>query len=340
LDLPSELGEDAQLLDSFGRHARKLRISVTDRCNFRCNFCMPQHPIWLDRDELLSFEEITRITTVLGRLGITNVRLSGGEPLMRRDLERLVGMVASVPGVRAVGMTTNGALLKQKARALKENGLHCVTLSLHSLKPERYDEITGTKDVYWKVIEGLDEARAVGFERVKVNCVVTKGCNEDEIGDFARLAHDAGVSVRFIEYMPFDGSRLWDAERVVSGDEIIRRVGERYPLIPLEREHGATARHYRFTDSSDGEIGIITSMTRPFCSDCDRIRLKADGKMVPCLFSPDEYDLKPLIRGGAGDAEIADFIRRKFWLKSEGVEKMIEQNVELENVRPMYTIGG
>jgi cyclic pyranopterin phosphate synthase len=332
--------ESGLLLDSFGRHARKLRISVTDRCNFRCNFCMPDNPVWMDRNELLTFEEMTRITGVLAKMGVTNVRLSGGEPLMRSGLERLVGMLSNVDGIRAVGLTTNGALLKDKAKALKENGLHCVTLSLHSLKPERYHEITGTRDMFWKVMDGLEEARRVGFERVKVNCVVTKDCNEDEIRDFARLAHDAEVSVRFIEYMPFDGSKVWDPHKVVSGEEILRRVGEVYPLLPLEREHGATARHYKFGDSSNGEVGIITSMTKPFCSDCDRIRLKADGKLVPCLFSVDEHDIKPLIRGGASDTELSEFIRRSFWLKSEGVEKMLEQNVELKHIRPMYTIGG
>lgn len=340
LSSSSGASEEALLLDSFGRHARKLRISVTDRCNFRCNFCMPQHPEWMDTDEILSFEEITRVAGVLARMGITNIRLSGGEPLLRRDVEQLVKKLTGVPGIRAVSMTTNGALLKGKARALKESGLHCVTLSLHSLKPERYHEITGTKDMFWKVMEGLEEARKVGFERVKVNCVVTKGCNEDEVQDFAKLAHDAEVSVRFIEYMPFDGSKVWDAEKVVSGAEILRRVGERYPLIPLEREHGATARHYKFSDSSNGEVGIITSMTKPFCSDCDRVRLKADGKMVPCLFSVDEYDVRPLLRGGASDSALSDFIRSSFWLKSEGVEKMLEQNVELKHIRPMYTIGG
>lgn len=333
-------GVDGALLDSFGRHARKLRVSVTDRCNFRCNFCMPQRPEWMGRSELLSFEEITRLTRIMARGGVTNVRLSGGEPLMRENLEELVGMLTQVPGIKAVGLTTNGAMLKQKATALKANGLHCVTLSLHSLKPERYDEITGTKNVYRKVMDGLEEARKVGFERVKVNCVVTKGCNEDELTDFAKLAHDAEVSVRFIEYMPFDGSKVWDPENVVSGDEILRRVGESYRLVPLEREHGATARHYKFSDGSNGEVGVITSMTKPFCSDCDRIRLKADGKMVPCLFSIDEYDVKPLLRGGATDSEISDFLRRSFMLKSEGVEKMMEQNVELKHVRPMYTIGG
>ena len=194
--------------------------------------------------------------------------------------------------------------------------------------------------MFWRVMQGLEEARAAGFERVKVNCVVTRGCNEDEILDFATLAHDAGVSVRFIEYMPFDGSKVWDPERVVSGEEIIRRVKEKYELIPLERQHGATAVHHKFADGSSGEIGIIASMTRPFCSDCDRIRLKADGNMVPCLFSIAEYDVKSLLRGGASDGEISDFLRRSFMLKSKGVESMLEQNLELKHVRPMYTIGG
>lgn len=340
MSLSRGVAEADALVDSFGRHARKLRMSVTDRCNFRCNFCMPQHPTWMESQELLSFDEMTRIARILARLGVTNIRLSGGEPLMRREVEKLVGMLVRVPGIRAVSMTTNGAILKEKASALKENGLHCVTLSLHSLKAERYHEITGTRGVFSKVMEGLDEARRVGFERVKVNCVVTRGCNEDEIGDFARLAHDAEVSVRFIEYMPFDGSKVWDPEKVVSGEEILGKVGELYPLVPLEREHGATARHYKFSDDSDGEVGVITSMTRPFCSDCDRVRLKADGKVVPCLFSVEEFDIKPLLRGGAGDSELAAFLRKSFLLKSEGVEKMIEQHVELKHVRPMYTIGG
>ena len=301
---------------------------------------MPQNPTWIPNDELLSFDEITRVTGILARMGVTNVRLSGGEPLMRKGIENLVEMLTAVPGIKAVSLTTNGALLKEKAKALKENGLHCVTLSLHSLRSERYGEITGTKGMFEKVMEGLDEARRVGFDRVKVNCVVTKGCNEDEVQDFATLAHDAGVSVRFIEYMPFDGARMWDRERVVSGDSIIRMVQDKYRLEPLEREPGATARHYKFTDDSNGEVGIISSMTRPFCSDCDRIRLKADGKLVPCLFSVDEYDLRPMIRTAAKDSDIAKFIRDSFWLKSEGVEKMIEQHVELKRIRPMYTIGG
>ncbi|MDA4123491.1 MAG: GTP 3',8-cyclase MoaA [Thaumarchaeota archaeon] len=323
-----------------GRYASKLRVSVTDRCNFRCDFCMPKEPVWIPRDEVLSFEEITRVATVLAQMGVTKVRVSGGEPLVRRDVEDLVGMLRGVPGIRAVSMTTNGALLKEKASALRAKGLSTITVSLHSLKPQLYHELTGTHDMFSRVMEGIKEAKRVGFAPIKVNCVVTKGCNEDEILDFATFAHDGGFTVRFIEYMPFDGTKLWDQERVVSGEEIIRRIEKRYELVPLEREHGSTAAHYRFRDNSEGEVGVITSMTKPFCSDCDRIRLKADGKIVPCLFSMSEFDLKPLLRIGASDSELSNFLRESFWLKSEGVESMLKDHTELKRIRPMYTIGG
>lgn len=338
--MTSQTLENDALVDSFGRHAKKLRISVTDRCNFRCDFCMPSNPVWLDQKEVLTFEEITRIAAIAAGLGVDNIRLSGGEPLVRKDLEKLVKMLVAVPGIKRVNLTTNGALLKGKAKTLKASGLHCVTVSLHSLRPDRYAEITGTKDMFSRVMQGLEEARAVGFQRVKVNCVVTRGCNEDEILDFAKLGHDTGIAMRFIEYMPFDGTKVWDPERVVSGDEIIARVKEKYQLLPPSREHGATATHYRFADGSAGEIGVITSMTKPFCSDCDRIRLMADGRIVPCLFSVAEYDTKPLLRGGASDEIISRFLRSSFMLKSEGVESMLEQHLELKHVRPMYSIGG
>ena len=332
--------EAQPLLDSFGRYASKLRVSVTDRCNFRCDFCMPKDPVWLPREEILSYEEITRVASVLAKMGVSRIRLSGGEPLMRPDVEDLVGMLKSVPGIEAVGMTTNGALLKQKAAALRSNGLTSITVSLHSLKPELYHKLTGTHDMFWRVMDGVEEAKRVGFDPIKVNCVVTKGCNEDEVLDFARFAHDGDITVRFIEYMPFDGTKLWDAERMVSGEQILERIGKKYKLVPLEREHGSTAVHYRFEGGSAGEIGVITSMSNPFCSDCDRIRLKADGKVVPCLFSVQEHDLKPLLRNGGTDSDISEFIRRSFWQKSEGVESMLKQKVELKRVRPMYTIGG
>lgn len=328
------------LPDSFGRLARKLRVSVTDRCNFRCDFCMPEKPAYLEAAEVLTFEEIARVTGVLATMGVARVRVSGGEPLVREGVERLVGMLARVRGIRSVAMTTNGALLKQKAAALKANGLKGVTVSLHSLRPELYGEITGTKDMFSRVMEGIAEAERVGLGPVKVNCVVTRGCNEGEILDFARMAHDSGRAVRFIEYMPFDGTKFWDTGMVVPGSEIVEAVSGVYPLERLPDEHGSTSTNYRFADGSQGTIGTITSMSKPFCGDCDRIRLKANGNLVPCLFSVAEYDLKRLLRGGASDEELEGAVRRAFWQKFEGVGSLMENKVDVKHVRPMYTIGG
>jgi len=328
------------LADSFGRLAGKLRVSVTDRCNFRCDFCMPDKPVWLDNSEVLTFEEIARVTSILATMGVRRVRVSGGEPLVRRDVERLVGMLSRVRGITGVSMTTNGALLKDKARALKANGLEGVTVSLHSLRPELYDQITGSKDMFWRVMEGIEEAERVGLSPVKVNCVVTRGCNEAEILDFARMAHDNNRTVRFIEYMPFDGTKFWDTSMVVPGAEIVKAISARYPLELLESPHGSTSSNYRFKDGSSGQIGTITSMSKPFCGDCDRVRLKANGNLVPCLFSVAEYDLKHLLRGGASDEQVEAAIRKAYWQKFEGVASLMDNKVEVRHVRPMYTIGG
>lgn len=340
--IPGDLSSvpPGRLSDSFGRIASKLRISVTDRCNFRCDFCMPDKPVWLEHSELLTFEEITRVTGILATMGIEKVRVSGGEPLVRRDVETLVAMLSRVRGIRSVTMTTNGALLKEKAAQLKANGLTGVTVSLHSLRPGLYDEITGTKDMFARVIAGIEEAERVGLGPIKINCVVTRGCNEGEILDFAQMAHDANRTVRFIEYMPFDGTKFWDTAMVVPGGEIIETISKRYPIEALGSERGSTATNYRFRDGSAGGIGTITSMSRPFCGDCDRIRLKANGNLVPCLFSVAEYDLKRLLRGGAPDEEIEASIRKAFWQKFEGVGSLMENKVEVRHVRPMYTIGG
>jgi cyclic pyranopterin phosphate synthase len=328
------------LVDRFGRVARKLRISVTDRCNFRCNFCMPRNPVWLDRKELLTFDEITRLARIFARMGVTKIRLTGGEPLVRRGFEELVAMLAKVEGIESVSMTTNGYFLEEMAAKLKEAGLKGVTVSLHSLKPERYEEIIGVRGVFEKVVRGIRRAIDVGLWPVKVNVVVTRGCNDDEILDFAELARRTGISVRFIEYMPFDGERLWRPELVVSGEEILRAIEEKYELVPLEREPWSTSLNFRFADGAPGTIGVITSITRPFCSDCDRVRLTANGKLVPCLFSKVEYDLKPLVRGGASDEEIEAFIRSAFWNKFEGVESLLRKQKIPSHIRAMYTIGG
>jgi cyclic pyranopterin phosphate synthase len=328
------------LVDRFGRAARKLRVSVTDRCNFRCNFCMPKNPVWLDRKELLTFDEITRLARIFARMGVTKIRLTGGEPLVRKDVEKLVAMLAGVEGIESVSMTTNGYFLEEMAAKLKDAGLKGVTVSLHSLKPERYEEIIGVRGVFEKVVRGIRRAIDVALWPVKVNVVVTRGCNDDEIPDFAELARRTGISIRFIEYMPFDGERLWRPELVVSGEEILRAIEEKYELVPLEREPGSTSLNFRFADGAPGTIGVITSITRPFCSDCDRVRLTADGKLVPCLFSKVEYDLKPLVRGGASDEEIEAFIRSAFWNKFEGVESLLRKQKIPSHIRAMYTIGG
>ena len=329
-----------QLVDGFGRVAKKLRLSVTDRCNFRCDFCMPLHPVWMPHSEILTYEEMGRVVRILAGMGVTKIRLSGGEPLMRRDLEKGVRIFKSAPGVESISMTTNGYFLSEKAAALREAGLDSVTVSLHSLKPERFEQIVGRKDVFGRVLDGIRAAQAAGLNPVKINCVITRGCNDDEILDFVELARQTGLVVRFIEYMPFDGRHPWRTEKLVSGEEIIEKIEAVYRLEKLPREHGSTSHAYRFRDGSKGMVNIITSMTQPFCGDCDRIRLTADGKIVPCLFSRDEYDVKKLLRGGASDTEIGDYIRSVFKLKFAGVETMIKSGSVTPHIRPMYTLGG
>jgi len=326
------------LTDSYGRVARKLRISVTDRCNFRCEFCMPKTPVWLPRSEILTYEEVHRVASLLAKLGVEKIRLSGGEPLMRKDIEKLIGMLSEVPGLQSISMTTNGFLLGEKAAALRKAGLNGLTVSLHSLKPERFSDITGG-GVFEQVLAGIKAAKQNRFNPLKINAVIIRGCNEDEVADLASLATNGDVTVRFIEYMPFDGERMWGMEKVFSGKEIVERIRERYKLLPVSRENGSTAKNFKFADSA-GEIGIITSITEPFCADCDRVRLSADGKIVPCLFDKTGFDLRPLLRGGASDKALSDFIRNAVLQKAPGVETLLKKYSKLDHVRPMHTIGG
>jgi len=330
-------GSVTSLVDSYGRVARKLRISVTDRCNFRCQFCMPRNPVWLPHSEILTYEEIQRIVSLLSQMGVRRVRLSGGEPLVRRDVDKLVEMLAVIPEIEDVSMTTNGFLLEEKAEILKRAGLRGVTVSLHSLKPERFNQITGG-DVLTKVVAGIRAAKKNGL-KLKINAVIIRGCNDDEVFELASLARAGDTMVRFIEYMPFDGQRLWGMEKVVGGKEILERLEERYELVAVPRERGSTAGIYQFADG-EGQIGLITSITRPFCSDCDRIRLSADGKIVPCLFDKIGFDLKPFLRKGASDEVLMNFIREAVLRKALGVETLLGEFGQLAHVRPMHTIGG
>jgi len=257
---------------------------------------------------------------------------------MRQNVEKLVELLSAIPGIHSVTMTTNGYFLTEKVAALKRAGLSGLTVSLHSLKPERFKEISGGGP-YEKVVAGIKAAKESSFKPLKLNAVVIRGCNEDEIVDLASLAVSGDVTMRFIEYMPFDGQRLWGMEKVVSGDEILQKIRERYSLIPLPHENGSTAKNYKFADGA-GQIGIITSITEPFCSDCDRIRISADGKIVPCLFDNTGYDLRPLLRGGASDQDLQDFMRNAVDHKAPGVETLLKKFHTLQHVRPMHTIGG
>jgi len=299
---------------------------------------MPKTPTWLPHSDILTYEEIRRVAVLLARMGVNRIRLSGGEPLMRRDIEKLVALLSKIDGVHSLSMTTNGFLLAEKAVALKKAGLGGLTISLHSLKAEKFSEITGGGPLD-RVLAGIKAAKDCGFKPLKLNAVIIRGCNEDEILDLTSLADSGEVTVRFIEYMPFDGQHSWSMEKVFSGGEIVSKIRERYELELIPRESGSTAKNYKIADGP-GRIGIITSITEPFCSDCDRIRLSADGKIVPCLFDKTGFDLRPLLRGGGTDQELEDFIVSAVQRKAPGVETLLKKYSMPEHVRPMHTIGG
>lgn len=303
------------LFDAHHRPIKDLRISVTDRCNFRCTYCMPfdEYSAWIDRREMLTYEEMARLAALFLELGAEKIRLTGGEPLVRKNLEELVSKLSSLKSLRDLSLTTNGALLAEKAAALKAAGLKRINVSLDSLDADKFKRITQRGDLA-RVLEGLEAARRAGFRRIKINAVIERGVNDDEIlplVDFARLN---GFAVRFIEFMDVGNSNNWTIEKVVSKREIVEKIGERYPLEPLGREEGgAPSVDYRFRDGA-GEVGVIASVTEPFCSDCTRARLTADGKLVTCLFSQQGHDLKGLIRQGATDESLKDWIA-SIWLK-------------------------
>lgn len=309
------------LVDRFGRQVRDLRISVTDRCNFRCTYCMPEEGMsFLPRDELLRFEEIERVVRVVAqRFGLASVRLTGGEPTVRADLPALVERLAAVRRADDTGLdlslTTNGATLALLAAPLRRAGLRRVNISLDSLRRDRFAEIT-RRDRLAAVLEGIDEALRVGFDPVKVNVVLVRGVNDDEVVDFAVFGRERGVQVRYIEYMPLDASGRWSLAAVVPSDEVVARVAARFPLAPVP--HGPEpATRYRYLDGA-GEVGVIPSVTKPFCESCDRIRLTAEGRLRTCLFAIDEHDLRGPLRAGASDDEIADLVARAVATKWAG----------------------
>jgi GTP 3',8-cyclase len=323
------------LTDTFGRVHRDLRISVTDRCNFRCTYCMPEEGMaWLPRDEILSFEEIERVAAVcVRRFGFDSIRLTGGEPTVRARLPVLVEKLARL-GVD-LSMTTNGSTLAAQAADLRAAGLDRVNVSCDSLRPERFRALTRRDDLD-AVLAGIDAALAAGFSPVKLNVVAMQGVNDDEVVDFAAFGRERGVEVRFIEFMPLDGGHTWKRVSVVPGEEIIAAIAAVHPLRPLAR--GAEpAELHEYLDGG-GRVGAISSVTAPFCSRCDRIRLTADGLVRACLFSHTETDLRPVLRGGGSDDDLAALLASTVLGKGPGHQ--IGATTFVQPPRSMSQIGG
>ena len=328
------------LRDAYNRTIRDLRISLTDRCNFRCFYCLPHgEPSWAYKEKLLTLEELAFVCEVFVSLGITKIRLTGGEPLIRRDVDVLVEKLSRLkPDLADIALTTNGYDFVRQSEALRSAGLDRVTFSIDSLRPDRFQEITGV-DALGRVLDSIDVAKRLGFAPVKVNAVVVRGRNDDELVDFARFARENDVSFRFIEFMPLDSGHEWNRDMVVAGREVHDAINEVFPLQLKEASRGSsTAWNYTFVDSAPGEIGIITPVTNQFCGACSRIRLTADGQIRTCLFSAAEYDLRGVVRSGASREEIADFIRIAVMKKEPG--HRINDPAFVQPERTMSFIGG
>ena len=296
-------------LDTLGRPLRALRMSVTDRCNFRCTYCMPRevfgpdHP-FLPREALLSFEELTRLARIFTGLGVSKIRLTGGEPLLRRELPSLVRMLDGVPGLEDLALTTNGALLPEAAAPLRSAGLKRITVSLDTLRPDRFRALSDTPVPLSQVLAGIEAARTAGFGSLKLNCVLQRGVNDDEILDLAAFAREGGHLLRFIEFMDVGTTNGWRMDSVVTASEVHRVLHAAWPLEPVEGPIGAVARTWRYRDGR-GEVGLIASVTAPFCQGCDRARLSAEGRLYTCLFASEGLDLRSFLRNGHGDADLA-----------------------------------
>ena len=299
------------LRDSYGRAIRDLRVSLTDRCNFRCFYCLPHgEPPIAPKEQMLSYEEIEYVCDIFVHLGIEKIRLTGGEPMLRRDIETIIGKLANLKpkGLLDLALTTNGYYLPGRAEGLKAAGLDRITISLDSLKRDVFKQMTGV-DVLDRVLEGIAAAKQAGLQPIKINAVIVRGHNEDEVADFAAFAREHDVKMRFIEFMPLDSGHEWAREQVVSGREIHTSINDRFPLVPVETARGSeTSSRFRFADGAPGEIGIIAPVTEPFCGACSRIRLTADGQIRTCLFSTVEHSLRDVVRTGATRAEIIEFI--------------------------------
>jgi cyclic pyranopterin phosphate synthase len=305
------------LVDSYGRRIKSMRISITDKCNFRCTYCMPAEGLpWLKKSEILSYEEIERIARVAVDIGIEQIRLTGGEPLVRRDAAELVRMLSKIEGLRSLSMTTNGVLLKQQASKLAEAGLIRINVSLDSLLREKFAQLT-RRDQLDRVLEGLEELEKYpSIHPIKINAVAMRGFSEEEVLDFANLARRKAYSVRWIEFMPLDADQIWRKEDILTGGEIKAIIEAAYgPLVPIKTgDPSETARRYTFSDGI-GEVGFINPVSEPFCASCDRIRLTVDGQLRTCLFATEETDLRVVIRSTTDDEVLAETLRRAVWHK-------------------------
>jgi len=337
-------------VDMLGRPLKSLRVSVTDRCNLRCSYCMPEEEyVWLPREDLLTFEEIRELVSVFTGLGVDKVRLTGGEPLLRRDLATLVGMLARTPGVADLALTTNGILLAEQVGALRDAGLHRVTVSLDTLRPDRFRTLT-RRDAHGRVLEGIEAVRRAGFEGLKLDSVIMRGTNEDELVDLVEFGKGVAAEVRFIEYMDVGGATLWSADKVVSRAEMLETLTRRYgPIQPVVEVSSAPAERFRLPDGT--VIGIIASTTTPFCRTCDRSRLTADGLWLLCLYAQSGTDLRRLLRGGASRDELTTAITGGWTARRDrGAEERKELGIrgpllQIEGLRrdphlEMHTRGG
>lgn len=327
-----------QLVDGHGRTIGDVRISVTDRCNLRCQYCMPADGLpWLERDEVLSFEEIERLVTLLASMGVADVRLTGGEPLVRRDFPRLAAMLSAIDGVRELAVTTNGFLLERDASALVEAGVDRFNVSIDSLQRDRFYELT-RRDALDRVLAGLEElARHPEAHPIKVNAVAIRGFTEHELPAFVEFARRNPYEVRFIEFMPLDADHAWRPEAVLTGEEIRAAIEEIAPLEPLPREPSSTARVWRFADGS-GSIGLVSPVSEPFCADCNRIRITAEGRLRTCLFSLAETDLREPLRSGASDDDLEVLVRDAVWRKE--LKHHVGEPGFIQPDRTMSAIGG
>ena len=339
LDPQLERSHHLRLMDGFGRVARKLRISVTDRCNLRCVYCMPSDNLnWIEKDSILNYEEIARLTAIFVSLGIDKIRITGGEPTVRPHITNLIESISKINGVKSISMTTNGLLLQENVTELKRAGLAGVNISLDTFRSDKFKSISGI-DGLERVLASIKAVDLAGL-KLKINTVIIRGWNEDEVIDFAKYSRDTGHTVRFIEFMPLDGTGIWKPELVVSKKEMISMINSNInDLVPLHNDISEPATLYSFTDGK-GTVGFIPSMTEPFCKHCDRIRLTSDGRLLTCLFERLGYNLRDLLRDGKPDSHIRRYILESIQKKPEGIITVIRNQALRPTLNLMNRIGG